>query len=132
MRRPSKGKPLSRKPYPHEELIQEIREIITGMRSTHSISDDSDQWHVGAMGYSPMERIDQENARGFKRVKEIAQELVEIGEPAAEAVALGIRMRGYWREYLIPYVTKYKKVPLIREAVVLVKKRERDRLSGKL
>ncbi len=82
---------MPRKPYPHEELVQEIREIITGMRSTHSISDDSDQWHVGAMGYSPMERIDQENARGFKRVNAIAQELVEIGEPAAEAIALGCR-----------------------------------------
>ena len=112
--------------------MQEIREIIAGMRDTSSISDDSDQWHVGAMGYSPMERIMEGNARGFKRVEAIAEELVEIGEPAAEAVALGLRMRGFWREYLLPYASKYKNVPVIAESVKLVNKRERDKLKEKL
>ncbi len=58
------------------------------MPSNTSISDDMDQYYVGAAGYSPMERIDEQNSQRFRRAKAISQQLVEIGPPAADAVAL--------------------------------------------
>jgi len=119
-----------RKPYPHEELVQELRKIVVGWNYMGQISDDSDQWHVGAMGYSPMVRQVERWAEERDRAVEIARQLVEIGEPAAQAVALGLRMQGTWREYLLPYAKKSLGVSIIREALDLVAERERDPLAA--
>ena len=119
---------MPRDPYPHEELVQELRRILCSMRHTSSISDDMDQYYVEAAGYSPMERIMEENARGLDRADAVAEELVAIGPAAAEAVALGLRMQGAWRQYLVPYVRAHGGVGIVAEAVRLVRKRERDPL----
>ena len=118
-----------RKPYPHEELVQEIRKQITSQIYSQ-ISDDSDQWHVGKFGYSPMERQVDYNAEKRDAAKKVAEQLLDIGEPAAEAVALGLRMQGRWRLELLPYAKKYRKVPVIREALELVAKRQRDPVAS--
>ena len=102
------------------------------MRSTHSISDDMDQFYTGAAGYSPMERIMEENSRGFRRAEAISHELVNIGPPAADAVALGLRMQGSWREYLVPYVRAHRKNKVISDAVDIVRKRKNDPLKSSL
>lgn len=121
---------MPRDPYPHEELVQELRRIVCEMRHTGSISDDMDQYYVEAAGHSPMERIMDENARAFGRADAIAEELVTIGPSAAEAVALGLRMQGAWRRYLMPYVRAHGDVGIVADAVQLVRKRERDPLQG--
>ena len=119
---------MPREPYPHEELVQELRRTLCNMRSTTSISDDMDQFYVEAAGHSPMERIVEENCEGFRRARAIAEELVNIGHPAAGAVALGLRMQGSWREYLLPYVRAHGRNEVISEAVELIRKRKRDPL----
>jgi hypothetical protein len=121
---------MPRDPYPHEDLVQELRQILCEMRSTHSISDDMDQYYVEAAGHSPMERIMEENSRGFERAKAISQELVDIGPPAADAVALGLRMQGSWREHLVPYVRAHGGNRIISDAVHLVRKRKKDPLRN--
>jgi hypothetical protein len=121
---------MPRDPYPHEELVQELRQILCEMRSTHSISDDMDQYYVEAAGHSPMERIMEENSRGFERAKAISQKLVNIGPPAADAVALGLRMQGSWREYLVPYARAHGGNRIISDAVHLVRKRKKDPLRN--
>ena len=123
---------MPRDPYPHEELIQELRRILCNMRSTTSISDDMDQYYVEAAGHSPMERIMEENSRGFRRAEAISRELVNIGAPAADAVALGLRMQGSWREYLVPYVRAHGTSRIVSDAVHLVRKREKDPLANSI
>jgi hypothetical protein len=123
---------MPRDPYPHEELVQELRRILCNMRSTASISDDMDQFYVEAAGHSPMERIMEENSRGFRRAEAISQELVNIGPPAADAVALGLRMQGRWREHLLPYVRAHGGDRVISDAVHLVRKRKRDPLTSSI
>lgn len=98
------------------------------MRSTHSISDDMDQFYAGVAGYSPMEQIMEDNSRGFRRAEAISHELVNIGPPAADAVALGLRMQGSWREYLVPYVRAHGTTRIVSDAVHLVRKRTKDPL----
>ena len=120
---------MPRDPHPHEELVQELRQILCSTRSTASISDDTDQFYVEAAGYSPMERIMEENSRGFRRAESISQELVDIGPPAAHAVALGLRMQGRWREYLVPYVRAHRRNKVISQAVDIVRKRKNDPLK---
>lgn len=100
------------------------------MPHTSSISEDMDQYYVEAAGYSPMERIMEDNARAFARADAIAEELVGIGPAAAEAVALGLRMQGAWRRYLVPYVQAHGRVVVVADSVRLVRKRQRDPLSG--
>ena len=123
---------MSRAPYLHEELVQELRRILCNMRSTASISDDTDQFYVEAAGYSPMEQIMEDNSRGFRRAEAISHELVNIGPPAADAVALGLRMRGSWREYLVPYVRAHGSNAVISDAVQLIRKRKKDPLSDSI
>jgi hypothetical protein len=123
---------MPRDPYPHEDLVQELRRILCNMRSTASISDDMDQFYVEAAGHSPMERIMEENARGFDRAKAISQELVNIGPPAADAVALGLRMQGRWREYLVPYARAHRRNRVISDATQLVRKRKNDPLNDSI
>jgi hypothetical protein len=106
--------------------------MLRNIRSTASISDDTDQYYVEAAGYSPMERIMEENSRCFARAKAISQELVNIGPPAAEAVALGLRMQGRWREYLVPYARAHGKNTVISDAIHLVRKRKNDPLSNSI
>jgi len=121
---------MSRDPYPHEELVHELRRILCSTRSTASISDDMDQYYVEAAGYSPMERIMEENSRGFRRAESISQELVDLGPHAADAVALGLRMQGRWREYLVPYVRAHRRNNVIADAVDIVSKRKNDPLKN--
>jgi len=102
------------------------------MRSTHSISDDMDQFYTGAAGYSPMERIMEENSLRYRRAEAISRELIGIGTPAADAVALGLRMQGSWREYLLPYVRAHRRNRVISDAVRLVRKRKKDPLSNSI
>jgi hypothetical protein len=123
---------MPRDPYPHEELVQELRRILSNRRSTTSISDDMDQFYVEAAGYSPMERIMEENSQASKRAETISQELVNIGPPAANAVALGLRMQGSWREYLLPYVRAHRRNRVISDAVHLVRKRKKDPLRNSI
>jgi hypothetical protein len=123
---------MPRPAYPHEELVQELRQILCNMRSTTSISDDMDQFYVEAAGHSPMERIMEENSRGFGRAKAISQELVNIGSPAANAVALGLRMQGRWREHLVPYARAHRRNRVISDAIQLVRKRKNDPLSNSI
>ena len=123
---------MARAPYPHEDLVQELRELLCNMPSTHNISDDMDQYYVGAAGYSPMERVMEENSQRFRRAKAISQQLVEIGPPAADAVALGLRMQGSWREYLLPYVRSHGQTKIVADAVKLVRKRQRDPLRDSI
>jgi len=123
---------MPRDQYPHEELVRELRQILCNMPSTHSISDDMDQYYVGAAGHSPMERIVEENSRAFGRAKDISRELVEIGPPAADAVALGLRMQGSWREYLLPYVRAHGRRKIVSDAVQLVRKRKKDPLRDSI
>jgi len=120
---------MPREPYPHEKLVQELREIVRGMRSTTSVSDDMDQFYVEKAGYSPMERIMEDNSQRRRRAEAIAKELASIGPPAAEAVALGLRMRGAWCEYLLPYVSAHGACSAISEAIDLVRRRQNDPLS---
>ena len=121
---------MPRDPYPHEELVQELRRILCGMRSTHSISDDMDQFYAGTAGYSPMEQIMEENSQRYQRAEAISEELVNIGRSAADAVALGLRMQGTWREYLLPYVRAHRRNRVISDAVRLVRKRQNDPLKN--
>lgn len=65
---------MPREPYPHEELVQELRRILRQMRSTQSISDDMDEFYVKAAGYSPMERIMEDDSRDYRRAEAIARE----------------------------------------------------------
>lgn len=123
---------MPRDPYPHEELVQELRRILSNRRSTTSISDDMDQFYVEAAGYSPMERIMEENSRASKRAEAISQELVNIGPSAADAVALGLRMQGSWREHLLPYARAHRRNKLISDAVHLVRKRTKDPLRNSI
>jgi hypothetical protein len=123
---------MPRPAYPHEELVQELRRILSNMRSTSSIADDMDQYYVGAAGYSPMERIMEENSRGLDRAEAISQELVNIGSHAADAVALGLRMQGRWREHLVPYARAHSRNRVISDAVQLVRKRKNDPLSNSI
>ena len=123
---------MPRDPYPHEELVQELRRILCGMRSTSSISDDMDQFYVEAAGYSPMERIMEENSQVFRRAEAISRELVNIGPPAADAVALGLRMQGSWREHLVPYVRAHGRNSVVSDAVQLVRKRKKDPLRNSI
>jgi hypothetical protein len=102
------------------------------MRSTTSISDDMDQFYVEAAGHSPMERLMEENSRGFRRAEAISRELVRIGPPAADAVALGLRLQGRWREYLVPYVRAHGANRIVSSAVRLVRKRKKDPLRNSI
>ena len=102
------------------------------MRSTHSISDDMDQFYAGAAGSSPMEQIMEENARGYERAEVISEELVNIGPSAADAVALGLRMQGSWRKYLLPYAQAHRTNRVISDAVRLVRKRKNDPLRDSI
>jgi hypothetical protein len=102
------------------------------MRFTTSISDDMDQFYVGAAGYSPMERIMAGNSRILQRAEAISKKLVQIGLPAADAVALGLRMQGQWREYLLPYARSYERHEAVSDALKRIRKRKNDPLRDSI
>ena len=120
---------MKRKPYPHEELVQTIRKEITSQIYSF-ISDDMDMYYVEKAGYSPMERQGEHNTEKCNAARAAAEQLLQVGESAAQAVALGLRMQGRWRLELLPYAEKFRKVPTIREALLLVAKRKRDPLTA--
>jgi hypothetical protein len=122
---------MPRKPYPHEHLVRGIREEITS-QSFACMSDDYDMSMVEKAGYSPMLWQGECNRQHRERARELGERLVEIGEPAAEAVAKGLRMQGGWRENLLPFAERFKDLPAVREALALVSKRERDPLSPRV
>ena len=119
-----------RKKYPHEDLVQEIRKQITS-QDYSQISDDMDMYYVEKAGYSPMLRQGETNAEHRENARTAAEQLLEIGKPAADAVAKGLRMQGAWREELLPYSRKHKHIPIINSALVLVAKRQRDPLAAR-
>jgi hypothetical protein len=121
---------MKRKPYPHEEIVQKIRLAIQDM-DLRQFTDDSDMYYERVAGYSPMLRQGEHNTKKRKHAKALGEQLVEIGEPAAEAMALGFRLMGGWRENLLPFAEKFRKVPIIREALRLVAKRMNDPLAGR-
>jgi len=119
---------MKRKPHPHESLVQEIRRLITSQDFSR-ISDDMDMYTERVGGYSPMLRQEDSNAELRRQAHELAAQLLEIGEPAAEAVALGLRMQGAWRESLLPYARQHLALPAIRDALDLLARRQRDALT---
>lgn len=123
---------MARARFPHEELVQELRQLLSNMPSTTSISDDMDQYYVEAAGYSPMERIMEDRSRRRRHAETISERLVNIGAPAADAVALGLRMQGSWREYLLPYLRAHGKTKIVSEAVKLIQNRRHDPLKSLL
>lgn len=119
---------MSRKPYPHEDLVQEIRGLLTG-QVFYAISDDSDMYAVRMGDESPMNAQVRRNVSRQSQAEALGQELLEIGEPAAEAVALGLRMQGQWRQDLVSFAEQHRDVPVIRAALELVAVRKRDPLA---
>jgi hypothetical protein len=119
---------MPRKPYPYEELVQEIRELLTS-QVFFGISDDADMYAVRMGDESPMNAQVSSNVSKQRQAENLGLELVEIGEPAAEAVALGLRMQGRWRQELLPFAKEHRGVPVIRAALELVAVRERDPLA---
>ena len=119
---------MARKPYPHENLVQEIRGLLTG-QVFFAISDDSDMYAVRMGDESPMNAQVRRNLSRQSQAEALGQELLEIGEPAGEAVALGLRMQGQWRHDLLPFADRHRDLPVIREALHLVARRRRDPLA---
>lgn len=119
---------MTRLPYPHENLVQGIPELLTS-RVFLAISDDSDMYAVRMGDESPMNAQVRRNVSKQSQAEALGQELVEIGEPAAEAVALGLRMQGQWRHDLLPFAKQHRDVPLIRAALELVAVRKRDPMA---
>jgi len=118
-----------RKKYPHEEIVQEIRELVVSTRYTTTYSDDMDQYYTEAAGYSPINEQAQDVVSKTGRAEELGKRLAEIGEPAADAVALGLRMQGAWREKLLPFASKFAGLEVIKTALLMIIKRERDPLK---
>lgn len=69
------------------------------------------------------------NVSRQRQAENLGLELVEIGEAAAEAVALGLRMQGQWRQDLLPCAKAHREVPGIRAALEQVAVRKRDPLA---
>lgn len=84
---------------------------------------------VGMGDESPMNAEVSRNMSRARRAENLGLDLVEIGEPAAEAVALGLRMSGHWRKDLLPFAKEHREVPVIRAALKLVAVRKRDPLA---
>ena len=115
---------------PFNKVVDEIRHLMVDRVWSSSISDDMDMYYVKVAGYSPMERLEEQNARQVDQAELLVKELLEAGPSAAEAVARGMRMQGTWREKLLPYVEQHRGLPVVREALELVAKRQRDPLAG--
>ncbi len=117
---------MPRTRYPHEHLIHELREIFRSINNQIRYSDDTDQWYEGTYGYSPIREQDARAAGGLKRAEQIAEELVALGPEAAEAVCYGLRLRGQFREYLIPYIRVYPDIPVVERTVEMIRRRKSD------
>jgi hypothetical protein len=120
-----------RKPL-HDELVQAIRELVAdaNLAAATRWSDDMDQYYVEKTGESPMNREVARFAASEQEARALADELLELGPEAAEAVAKGLRMRGRFRNLLIPFAEKYRTVVVIRDALELVAKRQSDGLAA--
>ena len=117
---------MTRTPYPHEPLIHELREIFRDINNPIRYSDDTDQWYEGTYGYSPIREQDARAAAGLRRAEQIAQELVALGPAAAEAVCYGLRLRGQFREYLVPFIRKYPDIPVVERTMEMIRRRKSD------
>ena len=115
--------------YLHEELVHRIRHLLVHMRSSSSVSDDTDMWYVRQFGYSPMLQIGEGNAASIAEADRAAKRLVRLGAEAADAVALGLRMQGTWRTLLLPFARKHRGEEAVRLALELVAQRTRDPLA---
>ncbi len=122
---------MTRRKYPYDETVREIRELIVSAVNQPQISDDSDQWWTGVTGHSPMERQVETYREDMGKARELVKKLVEVGEEAAEAVAKGLRWQGQWRFELWPYVEKFHELAPIHDTLVLVSRRQRDPLAPK-
>lgn len=121
-----------RKPL-HDELVQAIRELVAdaNLAAATRWSDDMDQYYVEKTGESPMNREVARFAASEQQARALADELLELGPDAAEAVAKGLRMQGRWREKLLTYATAHRTVTEIRAALELVAGRKLDPLAPK-
>lgn len=122
---PSKKRP----PDPFNAVVDEIRHLMVDRMYTTSISDDMDMYYVGVAGFSPMERLVDENAEKTKRAERLVRDLLDAGVAAANAVARGLRMQGSWRETLLPYVERHRELSVVVEALEIVSRRSRDPLT---
>ncbi len=114
---------------PFFDRVLAMRTCLTSLENPASISDDSDMWSMSMFGTSPAERLMERNGQRVHDADVIAKELVRIGPTAAEAVAAGLRLQGWWRDPLLPYARKHRTVPCIHDALVLVAVRLRDPLA---
>lgn len=117
--------------FPHEDVVFEIKRLIANANDAASIrwDDDMDQYYVEKAGYSPMGRRLDTIADYEKKAKSLAATLTDLGEEAADAVAKGIRMRGRFRELLLPYAEHHRDLPVVRETLKLVARRKVDPLA---
>ena len=113
---------------PFVNRVLELRSCLTTLENPASISDDSDMWQVSAFGTSPRDAMMDRNALRLRGAEAISRDLIRIGGDAAEAVAAGLRLQGVWRERLLPFARKYRAMPCIHDALVLVAVRRRDPL----
>jgi hypothetical protein len=120
-----------RKPLPHEDAVKAIRERVAhgNMLARIHISDDSDMWAVGRGEESPINYFASVACAAFDEARALGQKLLELGESAAPAVATGLRTTGSWRENLLPFAARHRDLPVIRESLELIAKRQRDPLS---
>jgi len=122
---PSRKRPAD----PFNPVVDEIRHLMVDRTYASTISDDMDMYYVRVAGFSPMERLVDENAEKTKRAEQLVRDLLDAGVAAANAVARGMRMQGSWREMLLPYVERHWNVAAVRAALELVAKRQRDPLT---
>ena len=114
---------------PFIDRVLTLRTCLTTLENPASISDDSDMWSVSMFGTSPAERLMERNCERVHDADVIAKELLRTGPDAAEAVAAGLRLQGWWRDLLLPFASKHRALPSIRSALLLVAVRLRDPLA---
>ena len=117
---------------PYGDLVREIRECAAEVNLINNVrySDDTDMYYVEKAGYSPIIKQVERASELMRRAKNLGEKLLEIGEPAAEAVAKGLRTTGWWRENLLHYAEQHRDLPVVRDTLKLLAKRQRDRLAA--
>ena len=113
---------------PYDGTLAEIRRLL--VVPSGRISDDSDQWFAIHMGYSLMEERGKGIMGDLERGRALILELLQVGEPAAPAVAKALRTQGRWREDLLPFARQFRRTPCIQEALTLVSRRQIDPLAA--
>jgi hypothetical protein len=117
-----------RRALPHDDLVREIKTLVAQANIAASTrwSDDMDMYYVKVADFSPMTQTVDRYAASMKEAKALAATLLEIGPDAAAAVAKGLRMRGGFRDLLVPFVRQHRGLAVIHETLVLVAARRED------